>query len=407
MVAVIAEVQEDKNLTVVANPLYVPQARGERATPPAAPFHQSIPGYAPTPLVSIPALAERLGVGELLVKCESERFGLPAFKMLGASWAIYRAICRYLGEEPDPSRGFEHLAAMVAPMRPFTLAAATDGNHGRAVARMARMLGFSARIFVPEGTTPGRMEAIAGEGAEVIVVEGDYDAAVARSAEEAGERCLVISDTSWPGYEDVPAWVIEGYETLYAEIDDDLAATGRDWPAVVFVPVGVGALAAATVNHFSDPDRNAPAIIGVEPSDADCVSESLAAGEITTVPGPHRSIMAGLNCGTPSLIAWPTVSRGLAGVVSIGDGWARDAVRDLAVAGVQAGETGAAGLAGLAALRSAGPSSPLVGTVPDDSSVMVICTEGASDPAQWWAILGVELVGPAKRSISVSQARGR
>jgi diaminopropionate ammonia-lyase len=397
MVAVTTDVEDEKKVAVAANPLYARPDPAARTASAAPAFHRRMPGYAPTPLVSVPALAQRLDVAELLVKCESERFGLPAFKMLGASWATYRAICRHLEKEPDPSAGFDQLAAMVAPLRPFALAAATDGNHGRAVARVARMLGFSARIFVPEGTTPGRIDAIAGEGAAVTVVAGDYDAAVARSAEEAGPGCLVISDTSWPGYEDVPGWVIEGYETLYAEIDDDLAATGRDWPAAVFVPVGVGALAAATVNHFADPDRAAVAIIGVEPSDADCVSRSLAAGEITTVPGPHRSIMAGLNCGTPSLIAWPAVSRGLAGVVSIGDGWARAAVRDLAAAGVEAGETGAAGLAGLAALRSAGPSSPLAGAVPADSSVLVLCTEGASDPVQWRAILGVELVAPAGR----------
>lgn len=398
MVAVIQE--EEKEVAAVANPLAAASSLARCVASGAAAFHRRMPGYEPTPLVSIPALAERHGVAELLVKCESERFGLPAFKMLGASWATYRALCRHLAKEPGPSADFDQVAAMVAPLRPFALVAATDGNHGRAVARMARMLGFSARIFVPEGTTPGRMEAIAGEGAEVTLVNGDYNAAVARSAEEAGPRCLVISDTSWPGYEDVPRWVIEGYATLYAEIDEDLAAGDREWPDAVFIPVGVGALAAATVQHFSGTDQTAPAIIGVEPLDANCVSRSLAAGAITTVPGPHRSIMAGLNCGTPSPVAWPTVSRGLAGVISIGDGWARAAVRDLAAAGVEAGETGAAGLAGLAALRSLDSDSSLAGALPADARVLVMCTEGASDPAQWREILGVEPVGPAERLAS-------
>jgi diaminopropionate ammonia-lyase len=387
--------EEERGSEVISNPMAgpVPSAGGEAIR--AVEFHRRLPGYRPTPLVSIERLARRLDVAELLVKCESSRFGLPAFKMLGASWATYRAVCERLGGEPGPWVGLEELAALLRPMRPFSLAAATDGNHGRAVARMACLLGFSARIFVPDATTPGRIEAIAGEGAEVIVVAGDYDDAVARSAEEAGPRCLVISDTSWPGYQDVPRWVIEGYATLYAEIDEALAAGGRARPDAVFVPVGVGALAAATVEHFTGGDQKEPVIVGVEPTGADCVARSLQAGRITTVAGPHSSIMAGLNCGTPSMVAWPVISRGLAGVVVVDDGWARTAVRDLAAAGVEAGETGGAGLAGLAALRSRGRSSPLASAVPPGASVLVICTEGASDPVEWRRILGVEAVGAA------------
>lgn len=385
-------------VAVVANPMVAPRSATPRTPGAAAAFHRRMPGYRPTPLVSIPWLAQRLGVGEVLVKCESARFGLPAFKMLGASWATYRAVCEHLGAEPGPWSDIEELAAGLAHMRPFALAAATDGNHGRAVARMARLLGFSARIFVPEGTTAARIEAISSEGADVSVVAGDYDAAVARSAEEAGPRCLVISDTSWPGYEDVPRWVIEGYETLYDEIDAALESAGHRRPDTVFVPVGVGALAAATVQHFSADSSGGgagPAVVGVEPAGADCISRSIAAGRITTVPGPHRSVMVGLNCGTPSLVAWRVVSEGLAGVVTIGDGWARAAVRDLAAAGVEAGETGAAGLGGLAALRSLGPTTPLAGLVRGDSSVLIVCTEGASDPDEWRRSLMVEVLGGA------------
>lgn len=388
--------------TVVANPLAGAVTGIHPASSRVLAFHRRLPGYQPTPLISAPPLADRLGVGEVLVKCESSRFGLPAFKMLGASWATYRALCEHLGHEPSPWHDLDELAVLLKEVQPLRLAAATDGNHGRAVARMARLLGFGARIFVPEGTTAGRIEAIRGEGAEVVVVKGDYDAAVARSAEEAGPRCLVISDTSWPGYTDVPRWVIEGYSTLFREIDQALDAGGRGQPDVVVVPVGVGALAAAAVIHYRAGDAAATAVVGVEPSDAACVAASLRAGGITTVPGPYRSIMVGLNCGTPSLVAWPIISRGLSVLVTIDDGWSRDAVRDLAALGVEAGETGAAALGGLAALRSpgaAGGPDPLAGPgslVGPGTRVLLLCTEGASDPVEWRRILGVETVGPSR-----------
>ncbi len=361
-------------------------------------FHRRLPGYRSTPLLSVPALADQLGLKGLLVKCESDRFGLPSFKMLGASWATYRALSVHLGAEPAPWTDVGDLARVLACAGPLTLVAATDGNHGRAVARMARLVGLNARIFVPSGTAQARMDAIRSEGAELIEVDGDYDDAVARSAEEAGPRCLVVSDTSWPGYTDVPEWVIEGYSTMFQEIDEALSYDGVAVPDTIVVPVGVGALAAAAVKHFrsgvpgSGPDT-APSILGVEPSDAACVAASLRAGSPVSVPGPHRSIMAGLNCGTPSAVAWPTVVAGLDAVVAIGDDWARDAVRDLAVAGVCAGETGAAALGGLRAVRSAIRSEELLFTT--GTTALVLVTESVTDPQEWRRILGVEVVGPA------------
>lgn len=363
-------------------------------------FHRRLPGYEPTPLLSLPQVASSLGVGELLVKAESTRFGLPAFKMLGASWATYRAVRKRLAEEPGAEAGvlrsgwsdLEELSNLVKPLLPFRLAAATDGNHGRAVARMARWLGFDATIFVPNGTTVARIDAIANEGAEVAVVDGGYDDAVARSAEEAGPRCLVISDTSWPGYSDVPRWVIDGYGTMFVEIDDALARANRGDPDVVVVPIGVGALGAATVSHFGVGARQS-VVIGVEPSDAACTTASVLAGELVTLPGRQHSIMAGLNCGTPSPVAWPRVSRGTAGFVTIDDDWARAAVRALAACGIEAGETGAAALGGLMALRRQGRATPIAGLVDRDATVLVLVTEGASDLPAWRAILGAELIG--------------
>ncbi len=371
--------------TVVANPLAGRPEVWSPYTRAPLELHRRLPQYQATRLLSAPRLAERHGVGELLIKCEMSRLGLMSFKILGASWASYQAVAGHIGREPGPWSTVAELAASLEGLRPFALAAATDGNHGKAVAHMARLLGFEARIFVPEGTAPARIEAISDEGASVTVVAGDYEDAVARSAEEAGPRCLVISDTSWPGYERVPRWVIEGYSTMFWEVDDRLQATGRRAPDVVVVPVGVGALAAATVNHWSRHEV-APTIVGVEPLGANCVMASALAGQMVTVPGPHRSVMAGLNCGRPSAVAWPLVSAGLRTLVAVDDERARRAVRDLAAIGVEAGETGAAALAGLSALQARG------GAVAADATVLVLCTEGPTDPAEWRRTLGVELV---------------
>lgn len=337
-------------------------------------FHRSLPGYAPTPLRAALALAAHLGVGRLWVKDEAERLGMPSFKILGASWAVYRALIERLGAEPkwDTLAAF---AAQIAPLLPLQLAAATDGNHGRAVARMARLLGCTARIFVPAGTAEARIAAIAGEGAEVIVVAGSYDDAVARSAAEAGPHCLVISDTSWPGYVDVPRWMIDGYSTLFAEIDADLARHGEAPPDVVLVQMGVGALAAAAIGHYqrAHPAGPHPLIIGVEPTRAACVINSLEAGAFTAAPAPHESIMAGLNCGLPSLIAWPLLRTGLAAALAIDDRYACHGVRQLAAAGITAGETGAAGLGGLLALAEQPDLARQAGLTPT-SRVLIIST---------------------------------
>ncbi|MGZ5023913.1 MAG: pyridoxal-phosphate dependent enzyme, partial [Chthoniobacterales bacterium] len=190
-------------------------------------FHQRLPGYAPTPLINSPELARRLGVGQVLLKNESSRLGLPAFKVLGASWAVYRALEARAGQALDPWTTIAELREQIAPLRPLTLATATDGNHGRAVAHVAALFGFAARIFVPAGTAQARIDGIAGEGAQVELVNGTYDDAVVRAAGEASERCLIISDTSWPGYEEIPRWVEEGYSTIMWEIEDELVR--RNW----------------------------------------------------------------------------------------------------------------------------------------------------------------------------------
>ena len=324
---------------LVRNPLAGPLGLGPPPRGPRA-FHRSLPGYAPTPLVEAPAAAAVLGVERVLVKDESSRLGLPSFKVLGASWAIHRAL-----REGPATR----------------LVCATDGNHGRAVARMARHFGLEATVFVPADMVRARREAIAAEGARGEVVDGTYDDAVERAA--AGEG-LVIQDTAWPGYEQIPAWVVDGYGTIGAEIDAQ--------PDLVAVQIGVGSFAAAMVRRFAG-----ARIVGFEPLRAACALASIEAGEPVEVPGPHDSVMAGLNCGRVSPVAWPAISRGIEAFGAVSDDRARDAVRLLARDGVRAGESGAAGLAGLLAFRDEL-------ALPRDGTVLVVNTEGdtAARPAR-------------------------
>lgn len=370
----------------VAVALAQPDPQSAPAIPPmAAPpraFHAAMPGYRTTPLRPASRTARRLGVGEVLVKDESARLGLPSFKMLGASWAVHRAVLEHLGATLDDIPTLDRLRSELAPARPLTLAAATDGNHGRAVAHMAALLGLEAHIYVPADVVPARIAAIESEGATVTVVDGGYDDAVARSAADAGERCLVISDTSWPGYEQVPTWVIEGYSTIFAEIDEALERDRRAQPDAVAVQIGVGALAAAAVRHYWSRAADRPRLIGVEPTSAACVLESVEAGRIVTLEHPQTSMMAGLNCATPSLIAWPALSRGIDLYLAVPDTFVAEATRLLAADGIVAGESGVGGLAAMIALVS----EPHLADARDslalghDSRVLLICTEGATNP---------------------------
>jgi len=341
----------------------------------SARFHRRLPGYAPTRIVDAPGLAHELGAAAVSVKDESHRLGLPSFKILGASWAVYQLLVRRLGHEPEWG-DLDELRRALQPLGALTLVAATDGNHGSAVAHMAKLLGYSSRIFVPAGTAAARIEGIESEGAPVTVVDGTYEDAVRASAQCAADDVLVVSDTSWEGYTDVPRTVIDGYATIFAEADEQLAAR----PEVVVVPMGVGALAAATVRHYAD----AATIAVVEPLSAACGFASAVAGHPVEVPPPHDSIMAGLNCGTVSIIAWPVVQRGSDVFVAIPDAAAERAMRDLADLGVIAGETGAASLAGLRAFAELDESAVA------GRRVLLLCTEGATDPANYRRIVGRE-----------------
>lgn len=370
---------------------HVQDGRSYRATAPASTrvFHERLPGYQPSRLVRADALAAELGLGEVWIKDESNRFGLPAFKILGASWASYSALAERGSFGDGDWETLEDLATLVRDRTGVKrLAAATDGNHGRAVAHFARLLGLQSAIYVPLGTSSARIEAIESEGATVEVVNGGYEDAVNRSAKDAAEDCLVISDTSWPGYETVPAAVIEGYSTIFDEATSQLAEAGGRGPDVVIVQVGVGALAGAAARHFRSTDSGVRLVV-VEPLAAACNLRSIQEGEMVSVPGPHSSIMVGLNCDTPSLIAWPDVSGGFDAFIAVEDDTARQAMRAMSRAGIVSGETGAAGLAGLIEMRSgvAGACGEALG-LGSSTSVLLISTEGATDPDAYAQIVG-------------------
>ena len=328
--------------------------RSERFVAPALAFHAGLPGYAVTPLHPAPSLAEAGGVGRVWLKDETSRLGLPAFKVLGASWAAHRAMA---GRDPAAT----------------TLVTASAGNHGRAVAHVARLLGARARVLVPAGTVPARIEAIAGEGAEVEETAGDYDAAVAQAAELAAREPghLLLQDTAWPGYEEIPGWIVDGYGTLFAELRDQLAAAGAQ-PGLVLLPVGVGSLATAGVRAF---EATGAAIVSVEPEGAACLLESLAAGAPVTLPAPH-SIMAGLTCGTVSSSAWPVLRDGLEGALAVSDDAARAGIETLRGLGIEAGEC-SGGSAGAAAQLLTGPDRDHLG-VSGRTEVVLLLTEGVT-----------------------------
>jgi diaminopropionate ammonia-lyase len=207
----------------------------------------------------------------------------------------------------------------------------------------------------------------------------------------ASDRALVISDTAWEGYTEVPRWIMEGYTTILRELDEQLAAKGDTRVDVATAQMGVGGLATAVVWHYRRPElTDKPRIVGAEPLVADCVLESAQAGHIVETPGPHNSIMAGLCCGIPSLVAWPIISKGIDVFVAIDDAWARESMRELAKAGVVSGETGSAGLAGLLALLKTAKADEYRQALglTSDAHVVVISTEGATDPEAYRKIVG-------------------
>ncbi|MGW8969918.1 diaminopropionate ammonia-lyase [Streptomyces platensis] len=337
-------------------------------------FHAALPGYTPTPLTELPSLAAELNVGRVFVKDESCRLGLPAFKALGASWAVHRTLAERAGTQEADSQEADGQV---------TLVTATDGNHGRAVARMARMLGQRAHVFVPHGVHPAAAAAIAAEEARVTEVAGNYDEAVRRAAAavDATPGAVLIQDTAWPGYERIPGWIVEGYATLFAEIDAQLAAVEAGSPDLVAIPVGVGSLAQAAVTHYRSGGGSAApaALLSVEPDSAAGVLTSLTRQAPVTVT-TGETTMAGLNCGTPSTLAWPYLRDGLDAAIVVTDADSARAADDLAALGVPSGPCGAASLAGVrAALTGDGaPTRRAALSLGRASTLVLLSTEGTA-----------------------------
>jgi len=343
----------------------------------------SWPGYAPTPLVELPEAARALGVARVAWKDESARFGLRSFKALGGAYAVLRllqaelarrGVANHAGGAELEAGGWRDAA------RGVTVTCATDGNHGRSVAWGASRFGCGCVIFVHETVSAGRRDAIARWGAEVREVPGTYDDAV-RAAQAAAEReaWFVVSDTSYPGYTEPPRDVMQGYRIMAEEALGQFGAT----PTHAFVPGGVGGVAAAVSVQLRATCGGDTRLVVVEPEQAACLLESAAAGEPRIVPGALDTVMAGLACGEPSLLAWQELERGAAAFMAVPDAPVGEAMRWLAARGVEAGESAVAALIGLA---FAAPSGAL-GLGPE-SRVLLFGTEGATDPEVYARLTG-------------------
>ena len=360
-------------------------------------FHRGLPGYAPTPLTALPALAARLGAAQFLVKDESPRFGLNAFKALGGSYAIARWLCDRLSLPMD-EHTFERLRS--APIGGMTFITATDGNHGRGVAWTAKMLGCKAVVYLPKGSARERLENIRALGAEAAVTDWNYDDTVRYASAVADEKGYVlVQDTSWDGYEAIPTAIMQGYTTMAREICEQLTENGMQPPTHLFLQAGVGAMAGAVAAYLTNVwGEKCPKIIVVEPDEADCFYRTASArdGKMHPVTGEMNSMMAGLCCGEPCPIGWEILRHTAAAFVSCDDSYAAYGMRLLGrPAGgdprVVSGESGAV-TAGVAAALMWETGTGVEGLrrllgMDEGSRILVISTEGATDRVNYERVL--------------------
>ncbi len=330
-------------------------------------FHKSLPGYAATPLIELNLNSYTQADGaKILLKDESQRFSMGAFKSLGASWAIANHLKHNNGD--------------------FVFCSATDGNHGRAVAWSARIFGHKAEIYMPSSTVNSRIKSIEEEGARVIVVNGDYDEAVNQAREAAGrDNYILIQDTSWEGYEHYPNLISAGYSTIIKEIEKQLNKP-ENFPEVVILQSGVGSWAAATILYLSRfTGFKKPRFIIVEPFESDCLLESAKNNKISTTRKSQNTIMAGLNCGTPSLSAWEIIRDYTDIFISIDDSFIETAIKELHQAGIQSCESGAAGIGGLLSLLNNEDLEPVRKSLHLSGSTdfLIFNTEGITDPLMY------------------------
>ena len=342
-------------------------------------FHRSLPTYRVTPLHRLAALAHSVGVADLLLKDESARFGLNAFKGLGASFAVHTWLERH------------------APVGTVTFTTATDGNHGRAVAWSARNAGHHAVVFIPAHAREARIEAIRREGAEVVLVEEGYDAAVRKAHEAAArEGWVVIQDTADDEYTEIPEWIAAGYWTHARELEPVPHGATDPGTDLVLLHAGVGTWAAAMVAYYWHRYGAArPRLAIVEPTRAACVLAGVEAGAPVAIDASRRTVMAGLDCALASTTALAGLAQSVDAFLAIDDAWTLEAMRRLATPVghdpvVIAGESGAASVAGLLALQGHGALAPVrehLG-ITDATRVLVWSTEGATDPVHWKEVVG-------------------
>ena len=362
-------------------------------------FHQSFPEYSVTPLVKLEVLAEELGVQSIYVKDESYRFGLNAFKVLGGSYAIAREIGRLLGLKEEELT-LDRLLASDVKERLGTLnfVTATDGNHGRGVAWTAQRLGHRAVVFMPKGTAAERLENIRRLGAEASITNVNYDDTVRLARAYAAEhKGIIVQDTSWEGYDEVPLHIMQGYTTMGSEIVEQLQAYGNIKPTHVFLQAGVGAMAGAMAGFIADYYKERrPLITIVEPNQADCIYRTALAndGQLHTVGGALDSIMAGLCCGEPCSLGWRQLAAYADNFVAMPDRAAALGMRVLgrpmgSDAAVVAGESGAAGFGLAMAALWEQDLAELKRSLQLDAKSVILCisTEGATDVANYRRIM--------------------
>jgi len=362
-------------------------------------FHESFPAYVPTPLRSLSHLADKLGVGGIYVKDESYRFGLNAFKVLGGSYAMAKYLAQRLGSDMEEMT-FSRLTSseVKEQLGAITFATTTDGNHGRGVAWTARMLQQKSVVYMPKGSAVRRLENIRAEGAEASITELNYDDAVRMTAENAQKYgWVVVQDTAWDGYEEIPAWIMQGYGTMAAEALEQMHGLGVEKPTHIFVQAGVGSLAGAVQGYFAAALPEAvPKTVIVEANKADCLYKSALAGDGQTrnVGGDLDTIMAGLACGEPNTIAWKVLRDYSDMFISCPDWVAAKGMRMLGNPladdpRVVSGESGAVTLGLLSVLLqhdSLSAARQALG-LNADSRVLLFSTEGDTDPEKYRSIV--------------------
>ena len=353
-------------------------------------YFEEIPGYAPTPLVSLGALAKAFGVASVYVKDESKRFGLNSFKSLGGGYAMGAYLAELSGIS-GPLR-FKDVKNGIREKRVF--ATATDGNHGRGVAWAAQMLGHKAVVYMPRGADTSRVEAIRAFGAECTVTGMSYDDTVAYVFTLAAKnRWTAIQDTAFDGYAEIPAWIMQGYCAMGVEILEQLAASGAGLPTHVFLQAGVGSFAAAILGYFKNVLGDAAPVAAIlEPHYANClfVSARTKDKRLCSVSGNPRTIMAGLDCGTPSTLAWKILRAHARHFISCPEYIAANGMRILAAPldgdpPICSGESGAVGMGVLEYIARQVRGTDLRRSlgIDDASRILLISTEGDTAPQNY------------------------